>query len=275
MPAVSALARTLTVSSSIEAAVCCRLLACASVRWLRSALPLAIWTEPVAIESLDWRTWPTTSARRSRMRCMAATMLVVSPVRVRTCTPRLPSAMALAMATTSPGSAPSWRTRPRVITTAISTATAAARPATTTVMVIATWPSARAAWPSLIITLDWYLVRSATAVKNARCDGRIVTRSVWAASSNWPSFTSWATASRSLSNFVRALAITSNSSRVRGSTTALSNVAIASSVACTLCARFLAASALCSGSFCAITVLRMKRAWALALSAMAVMSVTR
>ena len=46
----------------------------------------------------------------------------MSPARVCTSTARLPSAIALAMDTTSPGSAPSWRTRPRVIATAIALA---------------------------------------------------------------------------------------------------------------------------------------------------------
>jgi len=40
------------VSSSIDAAVCCRLLACSSVRWLRSAFPVAICALPVAMLSL-------------------------------------------------------------------------------------------------------------------------------------------------------------------------------------------------------------------------------
>lgn len=40
----------------MAAAVSCRLLACCSVRWLRSALPLAILEEPVATDSVAWRT---------------------------------------------------------------------------------------------------------------------------------------------------------------------------------------------------------------------------
>ncbi len=57
--AVAALCLTVAVSCSMEAAVCCRLLACSSVRWLRSALPVAIWDEPVPIESELSRTWLT------------------------------------------------------------------------------------------------------------------------------------------------------------------------------------------------------------------------
>ncbi len=197
-PAVSALERTLPVSCSIDAAVCCRLPACASVRWLRSALPLAISEEPVAIESLDRRTWPTTSASRPRMRCMAARMLVVSPARVRTSMARLPSAIALAMATTSPGSAPSWRTRPRVIATAIALAAITDRAARISVKTIASRPSSRAAWPSAVMMVVCSLVISPIAAKNARCDGRMVTSSMCAASSYWPALTRRMTSSRSL-----------------------------------------------------------------------------
>ena len=46
--AVSALCLTVAVISSIDAAVCCRLLACSSVRWLRSALPQGGLVVPAA-----------------------------------------------------------------------------------------------------------------------------------------------------------------------------------------------------------------------------------
>ncbi len=49
--ALSALCFTVLVSCSIDAAVCCRLDACSSVRELKSWLPAAIRAEPVAIES--------------------------------------------------------------------------------------------------------------------------------------------------------------------------------------------------------------------------------
>ena len=55
----SALWRTVPVSCSMELAVCCRLDAASSVRWLRSVLPLA--TSPLATWMLSdaWRTCPT------------------------------------------------------------------------------------------------------------------------------------------------------------------------------------------------------------------------
>ncbi len=96
--AVSALSLTVAVSCSIEAEVCCRFEACSSVRWDRSALPDAIWPEPVAMESELWRTWPTMSTRRSRMAFIVASMLVVSPGRTVTSLARSPSAMRRAAA---------------------------------------------------------------------------------------------------------------------------------------------------------------------------------
>ena len=69
--AVSAFVRTVAVSSSIEAAVSSRLLACCSVRWLRSRLPEAISLDPVAMESLLWRTRPMISRSLSFMLLMA------------------------------------------------------------------------------------------------------------------------------------------------------------------------------------------------------------
>ncbi len=78
VPAVSALLVTVEVSSSIDAAVCCRFAACSSVRWLRSALPCAIWWLPVATDSADWRTWRRTSSRRTRMFSSARTNRPIS-----------------------------------------------------------------------------------------------------------------------------------------------------------------------------------------------------
>src|SRR5205814_293623 len=77
--AVSALLRTVLESCSIEEAVCCRLEACCSVRSDRSALPVAIWPEPVAMACEVSRTCVTTCARLSRMRCIAAITLIESP----------------------------------------------------------------------------------------------------------------------------------------------------------------------------------------------------
>ncbi len=95
--AVSPLFFTVAVSCSMEAAVCCRLDACSSVRWLRSALPVAICVLPVAMESLLCRTCPTTRASWSRMSFMPASRLDWSPERVSTSTARLPCAICRTM----------------------------------------------------------------------------------------------------------------------------------------------------------------------------------
>jgi hypothetical protein len=65
--ALSAFCLTVEPSCSIDAAVCSSALACSSVRWLRSALPLAICAEPVAMLSLLLRTVPTMRTRLSFM----------------------------------------------------------------------------------------------------------------------------------------------------------------------------------------------------------------
>ncbi len=57
--ALSELARTLPAICSIEAAVCCRLLACCSVRSLRSLLPWAICWDARTIAWIPSRTSPT------------------------------------------------------------------------------------------------------------------------------------------------------------------------------------------------------------------------
>ena len=90
---VSALSLTVAFISSMEAAVCSRLLACSSVRWLRSALPEAIWLAPVAIDSLLCRTSATTRARPARMSSMARSRLEVSPGANCTCTDKSPCAI--------------------------------------------------------------------------------------------------------------------------------------------------------------------------------------
>ncbi|CAM3652179.1 hypothetical protein ACAN107058_12720 [Paracidovorax anthurii] len=94
---VSAFCLTVEFISSMEAAVCWRLEACSSVRWLRSALPVAIWEAPVAMDSLLWRTSETTCARLARMAPMAARTLEESPERRSTRTARLPRATSWAM----------------------------------------------------------------------------------------------------------------------------------------------------------------------------------
>ena len=62
------------VSSSIALAVCCRLLAVNSVRWLRSPLPWAISPEAVAMESVLARTvaMAVSMRRRASIICTAA-----------------------------------------------------------------------------------------------------------------------------------------------------------------------------------------------------------
>ncbi len=68
--ALSAFCLTVPVSCSIAAAVCSRLLACASVRLDRSRLPAAIWPEAVAMVSVPLRTWDT---MLTRLWCIAFT----------------------------------------------------------------------------------------------------------------------------------------------------------------------------------------------------------
>ena len=97
--AVSALFFTVLVSCSIDAAVCCRFDDCSSVRCERSALPVAICADPVAMLSELCRTWPTIAARLSRMTFIAASKLALSPSRASTCAHRLPLAISLATAT--------------------------------------------------------------------------------------------------------------------------------------------------------------------------------
>ena len=95
--AVSALSLTVAVSSSIDAAVCCRLLACSSVRWLRSALPLAICDEPMAMDSEALRTSPTMATRLSFMCLSAPSRVPISSWRSTTMVePRSPAATVLA-----------------------------------------------------------------------------------------------------------------------------------------------------------------------------------
>ena len=110
---MSALCLTVAVSSSIEAAVCCRLLACSSVRWLRSALPLAICAEPVAIDSEALRTSPTMASRLVFIRFNAPSKVPISSVRSTTIAePRSPAATVCATFTAMPMPPVIERTRP-------------------------------------------------------------------------------------------------------------------------------------------------------------------
>ena len=66
--ALSAFWRTVELSCSMDAAVCCRALACCSVRALRSLLPEAISDEATATLCEPSRTWPT---MRERLSCIS------------------------------------------------------------------------------------------------------------------------------------------------------------------------------------------------------------
>ncbi len=95
----SALCCTVPVSNSMDEAVCCRLAAVCSVRWLRSWLPRAISSLAVAMLPAACCTWPTRVRSASCMRPMAATRLPISS-RWRDCTAcdRSPAAMRSASA---------------------------------------------------------------------------------------------------------------------------------------------------------------------------------
>ncbi|MNR21892.1 hypothetical protein D3C85_1388210 [compost metagenome] len=125
--ALSAFCCTVTVSSSMLAAVCAREAACCSVRDDRSTLPLAICAEPLAMLSLLARTEPTSWVNESCIRCIAWVTLPGSARDMSMRAVRSPLAMLVARSATAAGSPPSWRVRPRVRSTPISTP--ASRPA--------------------------------------------------------------------------------------------------------------------------------------------------
>ena len=100
---MSALFLTVAVSCSIDAAVCWRLLACSSVRWLRSALPWAICAEPVAIDSDALRTSPTMATRLVFISFNAPSRVPISSSRSTTMVaPRSPDATVCATFTATP-----------------------------------------------------------------------------------------------------------------------------------------------------------------------------
>ena len=100
---------TVSPSSVIVAAVCSSALACSSVRWLRSLLPMAICALALATDSLPWRTPPTTWRRLSCIACSAAIRLRWSPGRTRMSPLRSPSATCRTSRAASAGSPPSRR----------------------------------------------------------------------------------------------------------------------------------------------------------------------
>ncbi len=187
--AVCALVCTVMVSSSIDAAVCWRLLACSSVRWLRSALPVAICVEPVATLSLLVRTCSTTSARRSRIARIAARMLRPSVSRTGIPTARSPSAIALATRMASSGSPPTARVTLRVSALAMTapmSVAAVARPASQAPAVSAV---SRAAVAVARICCFWSSTSLFTAPKKTSCAGRTASKSKAVASAACPSRT--------------------------------------------------------------------------------------
>ena len=105
-----ALLSTVLVSSSIEAAVCSRLLAWASVRADRSWLPPAISPEATCTPSTSWRTSVTTAIRFTLSWFRARISSPISSVLRDSCrADRSPAAILLANASTSPTGATSMR----------------------------------------------------------------------------------------------------------------------------------------------------------------------
>ena len=109
----SAVWRTVPVSSLIDDAAFCRLLAVCSVRWLRSRLPVAISELAVPMLSTELRTVPMVEASRWRMRSVSWMSAPISSLRLLlTLTLRSPSAMApTAVCSEDSG----WATRLRII----------------------------------------------------------------------------------------------------------------------------------------------------------------
>ena len=81
--ALSALWRTAAFSSSIAAAVCSSVLACASVRADKSALPLEICSAALETASACWRTLATMSIKPCCICATAARTLLLSSGRMR------------------------------------------------------------------------------------------------------------------------------------------------------------------------------------------------
>ena len=108
--ALSAFCLTVELSSSIDAAVCCKALACSSVRLDRSVLPAAICELADATPCALPRTPETTVARLSRMEARPAIRWAISS---RPCTSifgvRSPWATVPAMATASFNAREIWR----------------------------------------------------------------------------------------------------------------------------------------------------------------------
>ncbi len=180
----SAFCCTVEVSSSIEAAVSSRLLACSSVRWLRSALPLAICTVPVAMESEPARTLPTMRTRLSFMRARAESNWPTSSRRpVGMCEVRSPPATASATCT----AVCSGRVMERAMSQHSATAsTAASAPmAMTVTRPVLTCASARSL--SSAITFCWWSDRRVMASRYFCWMGRSLVSSRSRAFAEWSS----------------------------------------------------------------------------------------
>ncbi len=114
--ALSALWRTVALSSSMADAVSCRALACSSVRRLRSALPVAISLDPVEIESEASRTSVTMWASVECMLASEASTLPGTTAPWRCMGERSPLATCSAICRSSAGSPPSAPVSRRVMT---------------------------------------------------------------------------------------------------------------------------------------------------------------
>jgi len=179
---------------SIEAAVCCRLLACSSVRWLRSALPEAICEEPVAMLSLLLRTWPT---MRARLACISPSEFITLPAGAPAAAAmgaRLPAATCSAAAPSSAGSAPSERVRLRPSSQLTSPPTMAIASASASITVEVAVAVDRAESASVLARSRWKAVDSSTALKITFCLSRTSPVSSLAAPASSP-FASSASAS--------------------------------------------------------------------------------
>jgi len=143
--ALSAFWRTVDVICSIDAAVCCRLAACSSVRWLRSTLPVAICADAVPTDSTPPRTSETMRRRLSIIAPRARVSCAVSS-RPREAIVRVRSPAATASATSTAARSGSVMARAITMPSAAATTTAATSIAIIWLRLVSY--SARADWAS-------------------------------------------------------------------------------------------------------------------------------
>jgi len=160
--AESALRCTVEATSSIAAAVCSRLEACSSVRCDRSMLPVAIWVEPVAMDSLLNRTSPTMRTRLSFIERSAASSCPVSS-RARTSMLEVRSPAATVSATRT--ACAIGRVIERVSRTATPTASSTAITDSTIISVRAPRASAEACAPNSSMLSAWVSTKPSTAAR--------------------------------------------------------------------------------------------------------------